>query len=72
MAIMMAGNRATARDAAQGTDHANQQSTRGRAGSPGAMTLQTSRGYEAVPQAFVRLTGSYLAKPRVSRAVATD
>ncbi|WP_246791287.1 hypothetical protein [Bradyrhizobium commune] len=45
---------------------------RNHAGSPGPMALQSSRGYEAAPQAFVRLTGSHLAKPRVSRAAVTD
>jgi hypothetical protein len=69
---MMAQDRATARDAAQSTDRADQQSIRSRTGSPGAMTLQSSRGYEAVPQAFVRLTGSHLAKPRVSRKSVTE
>jgi hypothetical protein len=32
-------------------------------GSAGAMALQSSRGFEAAPQTFVRLTGSHLAKP---------
>jgi hypothetical protein len=36
------------------------------------MVLQSSRGCEAVPQAFVRLTGSHLAKPRVSRKRITE
>jgi hypothetical protein len=63
MAIMTAENRATARDADQWKD---------RATTPSAMTLQSSRGYEAAPQAFVRLTGSHLAKPRVSRATITE
>ncbi|BAR61496.1 hypothetical protein NK6_8347 [Bradyrhizobium diazoefficiens] len=36
------------------------------------MALQSSRGFEAAPQMFVRLTGSHLAKPRVSRAVVTE
>jgi hypothetical protein len=36
------------------------------------MAQQSGRGYEAAPQAFVRLTGSHLAKPRVSRAVITE
>jgi hypothetical protein len=30
------------------------------------MALQSGRGYEATPQAFVRLSGSHLAKPRAS------
>lgn len=61
---MMAQDRAAARDANQCTDRTGQRAT-----SPGAMTLQSSRGFEAAPQAFVRLTGSHLAKPRV---VATE
>ncbi|QPF88900.1 hypothetical protein IC761_20500 [Bradyrhizobium commune] len=69
---MIARDRATARDAIQGTDRADQDSMRNHAGSPGPMALQSSRGYEAAPQAFVRLTGSHLAKPRVSRAAVTD
>lgn len=36
------------------------------------MSLQSGRGYEAAPQAFVRLTGSHLAKPRVNRAIVTE
>jgi hypothetical protein len=66
---MMAGDRATARDADQLTDRGDQQSIRNRVG---AMALQSGRGYEAAPQAFVRLTGSHLAKPRVSRAAVTE
>ena len=58
---MMAQDRAAARDA----DRADQRPVR----SPGPMSQQSSRGYEAVPQAFVRLTGSHLAKPRVNRTV---
>jgi hypothetical protein len=69
---MMAGDRATARDAGQRTDRGDQRPTRGRAASAGEMALQSSRGYEAVPQAFVRLTGSHLAKPRVSRERVTE
>jgi hypothetical protein len=72
MAIMTAGNRATARDAAQRTNRADQQPIGKHAGSPGAMVQQSSRGYEAVPQAFVRLTGSHLARPRVSRKRVTE
>ncbi|MCP3382705.1 MULTISPECIES: hypothetical protein [unclassified Bradyrhizobium] len=59
---MMAQDRATARDAAERTDRADQRNA-----SPGAMALQSGRGYEAAPQAFVRLSGSHLAKPRASR-----
>ena len=43
-----------------------------RAASPGAMALQSGRGYEAALQAFVRLSGSHLAKPRVSRDPITE
>lgn len=64
---MMAQDRATTRDADQWTDRADRGAT-----APGAMALQSSRGYEAAPQAFVRLTGSHLAKPRVSRATITE
>ncbi|WP_342730463.1 hypothetical protein [Bradyrhizobium sp. B117] len=64
---MMAQDRAAARDAEAG--RVEQQSVRSRVASAGAMSLQSSRGYEASPQAFVRLTGSHLAKPR-SRVVA--
>jgi hypothetical protein len=63
MDIMTAQDRATARDAAQTID---------RAGSPGAMALQSDRGYEAMPQAFVRLSGSHLAKPGASRDRVTE
>ena len=63
---MMAQDRATVRDAAQRTDGADRQISR-RAGSAGAMALQSGRGYEAAPQAFVRLSGSHLVKPRTSR-----
>jgi hypothetical protein len=72
MAIMMAGHRATARDAAQWTDRADDQSARNRAATSGAMALQSSRGYEAAPQAFVRLTGSHLARPRLGRERITE
>ncbi|WP_426609224.1 hypothetical protein [Bradyrhizobium sp. McL0616] len=69
---MMAQDRATARDAAESSDRADHESVGSRAGSPGAMALQSGRGYEAAPQAFVRLTGSHLAKPRVSRPAITE
>ena len=62
---MTAQDRATMREAAQPTDHADRQISR-RTGSPGAMSLQSGRGYEAAPQAFVRLSGSHLVKPRSS------
>ncbi|MBR0951118.1 hypothetical protein [Bradyrhizobium canariense] len=65
---MMAQDRATARDADQRTDRRDQRPVRSSAMSPGEMALQSSRGFEATPQTFVRLTGSHLAKPRASRA----
>jgi hypothetical protein len=69
---MVAQDRAAARDADQRTDRADEQSIRNRVASVGAMALQSGRGYEAAPQAFVRLTGSHLAKPRISRALVTE
>jgi hypothetical protein len=66
---MMAQDRAAARDADQRTDRADEQSIRNRVDT---MALQSGRGYEAAPQAFVRLTGSHLAKPRVNRALVTE
>jgi len=65
---MTAQNRATTRDADQRTDRRGQRPVRSNATSPGEMALQSSRGFEATPQSFVRLTGSHLAKPRASRA----
>lgn len=64
---MMAQDRATAREVPERTDRADQ-----RIASPGAMALQSGRGYEAAPQALVRLSGSHLAKPRVSRDSITE
>ena len=69
---MTAQNRATTRDADQRTDHREQRAVRSSANSPGEMALQSSRGFEATPQSFVRLTGSHLAKPRASRADITE
>lgn len=57
---MMVQDRATPREASQRTDGSDQGS--GRLASAGAMSLQSGRGYEAAPQAFVRLTGSHLVK----------
>ena len=59
-------------DAARRTGRAAQQTAGSRAGSPGVMALQSGRGSEAVPQAFVRLTGARLAKPRVSPNLVTE
>jgi hypothetical protein len=72
MAIMMAQDRATARDADQRTDCGDQRPVRSSANSAGEMALQSSRGFEATPQTFARLTGSHLAKPRASRADITE
>lgn len=70
---MTAQDRATVRDAAQQKDRADREEPmRDRASSPDAMVLQSDRGYEARPQAFVRLSGSHLARPRVSRALVTE
>ncbi|MBR0726676.1 hypothetical protein [Bradyrhizobium manausense] len=68
---MMARDRATTRDAAERTDRADRELSR-RTGSPGAMAQQSGRGYEAAPQAFVRLSGSHLARPRGSRDHITE
>ncbi|MCP3466168.1 MULTISPECIES: hypothetical protein [unclassified Bradyrhizobium] len=67
---MMALDRAMARDADQGSDRANKRQRQ--CGATGAMALQSDRGYEAAPQAFVRLTGSLLARPRASRKLVTE
>ncbi|MBR0687066.1 hypothetical protein JQ594_14135 [Bradyrhizobium manausense] len=67
---MMARDRATTRDAAERTDRADRELSR--TGSPGAMAQQSGRGYEAAPQAFVRLSGSHLARPRGSRDHITE
>ncbi|MBW7968303.1 hypothetical protein [Bradyrhizobium sp. BR 10289] len=69
---MMAQDRAAARDAEQLTDRADQRVFGKRVASVGAMSLQSGRGYEAAPQAFVRLTGSHLAKPHASRTSVTE
>ncbi|MBR0813239.1 hypothetical protein JQ544_17020 [Bradyrhizobium diazoefficiens] len=61
MAIMVAQDRATPREADQRTDSGDRRPSR--VASAGAMSLQSGRGFEAAPQAFVRLTGSHLVKP---------
>ncbi|MBR0878445.1 hypothetical protein ABIF65_002280 [Bradyrhizobium japonicum] len=66
---MTAQDRATPRDADLPTDRADQQASK--VASIGAMSLQSGRGHEAAPQAFVRLTGSHLAKPRVPAALSS-
>ena len=68
---MMAQDRATAREPDLGTARA-EQPIRSSVAPVGAMSQQSGRGYEAAPQAFVRLTGSHLAKPRVSREHITE
>lgn len=67
---MMAQDRAAARDA--DTSRADQQFISERVASVGAMSHQSNRGYQATPQAFVRLTGSHLVKPRASRTLVTE
>jgi hypothetical protein len=69
---MMAEDRAALRDADQPTDRGDQRPVRSSAMSLGEMALQSSRGFEAAPQMFVRLTGSHLAKPRTSRERVTE
>jgi hypothetical protein len=66
MATMMAETSATARDADQRPGRTNERPTH-----CCAMALQSTRGYEAAPQTFVRLTGSHFAKPRVARGHST-
>jgi hypothetical protein len=63
---MVAQVRAMPRDAEQRTDGGDHRSNR--VASAGAMSLQSDRGFEAAPQAFVRLTGSHLVKPQSRRA----
>ena len=60
MAIMTVQNRATARESDQRTDDEDRRPRP--AASARAMSLQSGRGFEAAPQAFVRLTGSHLVK----------
>ncbi|WP_439375144.1 hypothetical protein [Bradyrhizobium sp. DASA03120] len=69
---MMAQDRGTPREAGLRTDRGDQRPVRSRANSANEMALQSSRGFEAAPQMFVRLTGSHLAKPRVSREHVTE
>lgn len=66
---MTAQDRAAAREVETG--RAEQQSIRSCVASAGAMSLQSGRGYDAAPQAFVRLTGSHLVRPQASRASLT-
>lgn len=67
---MMAQDRATPREADQWTDRGDQRPNH--VASAGAMSLQSGRGFEAAPQAFVRLTGSHLVKPQASCAFVTE
>jgi len=69
---MMARDRATPREADQRTDREGHAPVRSSATARNEMALQSSRGYEAAPQMFVRLTGSHLAKPRAGRTVVTE
>jgi hypothetical protein len=63
MAIMT-GHRATTRETDALRDGGDHERGRSRLNLPAEMAQQSSRGYEAAPQSFVRLTGSHLAKPR--------
>ena len=63
---MVVQDRAMTREAERPTDRENHRSNR--VASAGAMSLQSGRGFEAAPQAFVRLTGSHLVKPQSRRA----
>ncbi len=65
---MPAEHRATTRAADHWTDRGDQRPST----APVAMALQSSRGYDAAPQMFVRLTGSHHAQMRASRAVVTE
>lgn len=67
---MMAQDRVMPREADRRANGGDQR--RGRVASTGAMSLQSGRGFEAAPQALVRLTGSHLVKPQASRAVIAE
>lgn len=69
---MVAEDRAAPREADQRTDRGERRPVRSSATPSGEMALQSSRGFDAAPQMFVRLTGSHLAKPRASRATLTE
>jgi hypothetical protein len=66
---MTAQDRVTAREPKPSTERP---AKRARLAPAGAMALQSSRCQEAAPQMFVRLTGSHLAKPAVSRNIVTE
>lgn len=63
---MTAQDRAATREPASSTERL---SRRARGATAGAMALQSCRDQEAVPQRFVRLTGSYRAKPATGHTV---
>lgn len=71
---MMAQTRATQRDADTPTERPALEINGVASGR--TMSLQSGRGYEAMPQAFARLTGSHLAKPDalppISRTLVTE
>ena len=69
---MMATDRAATREAEQRTGRGDQRAAHASVKSAGEMALQSNRGFEAAPQAFVRLTGSHLMKPRVNRDPVTE
>lgn len=63
-------DRAMSRETDQRTDDSDQRPSR--TSQTSAMSLQSGRGFEAAPQAFVRLTGSHLVRPQASRTFATE
>ncbi len=63
-------DRAMSRETDQRTDDRDQRPSR--TSQTGAMSLQSGRGFEAAPQAFVRLTGSHLVRPQASRIFVTE
>ncbi|WP_298243958.1 hypothetical protein [uncultured Bradyrhizobium sp.] len=67
---MTTQDRATPRETDQRTDRRVQRPSH--VASAGAMSLQSGRGFEAAPQAFVRLTGSHLVRPQARRAVVIE
>ena len=69
---MMATDRAATREAEQRTGRGDQRAAQASVKSAGEMALQSNRGFEAAPQAFVRLTGSHLARPSAGRTTVSE
>ncbi|MBR0735528.1 hypothetical protein JQ581_01195 [Bradyrhizobium liaoningense] len=69
---MMATDRAATREPEQRTGRGDQRAAHASVKSAGEMVLQSNRGFEAAPQAFVRLTGSHLARPRAGRTTVSE